>query len=248
MLKNKAFSILLLFLSLQLISCSEDKYEIFQLDKRYWTAEDHKKATLELKYNWKPNGELPRLKNPENDLVIRKLVDKENFKVILDDENLGLDYRSDVSQDFFDNWKTLIDIYSAKNRKDEYVYEEEYLAIYDFGLALQLKYFKLGNDNILESTDNPEEPRIQKNVNSNVKTLINNFSYYLDHLNQEKRFSYQGKQTLSSTITQYFSALIDLYPEANYSQMNAKMKRLYEKCDSNEIKASLKSVIDKIES
>lgn len=67
------------------------------------------------------------------------------------------------------------DIYSVTDRRDQYPYEKEFLAVWHFGLGLQLKYFKLGNDYILESADDPNSPRITNKVESNVKTLIRNY-------------------------------------------------------------------------
>ena len=83
------------------------------------------------------------------------------------------------------------DIYSQIDRKDIYVYEKERIEVFNFGLALQLRYFKLGNEEIKQKSDDPNSSNVTQTVNSNVNTLIGNYMFYLDEINNEKSYSNQ---------------------------------------------------------
>jgi hypothetical protein len=121
------------------------------------------------------------------------------------------------------------------------------LAVWQYGLSLQLEYFKLGNDEIIESADDPNSSRIKNTINSNIKTLISNYIIYLDEINNEKAFSEKGKSKLASGINKYFSKLIELHPKANYSGMKNKAELMLKKSKSNEIKSSLNKLTELIE-
>jgi len=137
-------------------------------------------------------------------------------------------------------------IYNALDRKDQYLYDKEMLAVWHFGLGLQLKYFKLGNDQIKENADDPNSSRVKNNINSNVSTLIKNYLIYLDEINNEKAFTEEGKIKLANGIDKYFPALIELYPNANYSGMQNKAELMLKKAESDKIKSSLKKLIELI--
>lgn len=139
-------------------------------------------------------------------------------------------------------------IYDALDRKDQYLYDKEKLAIWHFGLGLQLKYFKLGNDQIKENADDPNSSRVKNNINSNVNTLISNYLIYLDEINNEKAFTESGKDKLADGIDKYFPALIELYPDANYIGMKNKAELMLKKTESNKIKSSLNRLIELIDS
>ena len=140
----------------------------------------------------------------------------------------------------------MMNIYQEMDLKDNYVYDKEKLAVYEFGLGLQLLYFKLGNDEMLESADNPDA--VSLTINANIQTLIDNFINYLDTINEEKAYSDEGKKMISNGIDTYFINLVELYPNANYSKLIHKIDLMNTKSKSPEIKNSLVQLKKHIES
>jgi hypothetical protein len=238
---------LLALVCLTLTNCKTEEHE-FPLDKRYWDSKDYRKATLELRYGYKNDEKKPTFDNPEKRLIVQKLTDEQNFKIVLKDNELGLKHRNDVAKEFFNHWRDMQDIYQAIDRKDKYIYDKEMLAVWQYGLSLQLDYFKLGNDQIKESADDPNSSRVKNNINSNIKTLISNYIIYLDEINNEKAFTEEGKTKLADGIDKYFFKLIELYPDANYSGMKKKTELMLKKSQSNKIKSSLTKLIEFIDS
>lgn len=239
--------IILLFLSLLLFNCAMEKHK-FPLDKRYWDVNDYSEVVLELRFGYEDDEERPTFSNPQKRIIIEKLTDEQNFKVVLDDDELGIKYRNEIATKFFNHWKDMHQIYQETDRKDKYIYELEMLAVWQFGLDLQLDYFKLGNDEIIESAQDPNSISTKRTINSNIDTLISNFMIYLGELNNEKAFTQKGKLKLANGIDKYFSELINLYPEANYSEMKRKSELIIKKSQSNEILSSLKKLIELIDS
>jgi hypothetical protein len=208
------------FIGLVLTNCSTEKHE-FPLEKRYWDINDYDDVVLELNYGYEADEKLPTFSDPKSRLIVQKLTDHQNFNIVLDDNELGLNHRNDVAEKFFIEWKDMNKIYNAVDRKDQYLYDIEMLAVWHFGLDLQLKYFKLGNEQIRESADDPSAANVKNNINSNIQILIGNYIIYLDQINNEKAFSENGKNKLADGIDKYFPALIELYPNANYGQMSS---------------------------
>jgi hypothetical protein len=239
--------ILIALIGFALISCNTEKHK-FPLDKRYWDLNDYDNVVWELNYNYEADEQLPTFDNPETRVIVEKLTDEQNFNIVLDDKELGLKHRNEVAEKLFNEWKDMNNIYDALDRKDQYLYDKEMLAVWHFGLGLQLKYFKLGNDQIKENADDPNSSRVNNNINSNVKTLISNYLIYLDEINNEKAFTESGKDKLADGIDKYFPALIELYPEANYSGMKNKAELMLKKTESNKIKSSLNRLIELIDS
>jgi len=239
--------IIFVLISIVLTNCKSEKRE-FPIDKRYWDLSDYDKVVLELNYGYKADEKLPAFNNPETRIIVEKLTDQQNFNVVLDDNELGLKHRNNVAEKFFSEWKDMNNIYNALDRKDQYLYDKEMLAVWHFGLGLQLKYFKLGNDQIRENADDPNSQVVKNNINSNVRTLIKNYLIYLDEINNERAFTEEGKIELAGGIDQYFSALIELYPEANYSGMKNKAELMMKKSKSEKIRSSLNKLIELIDS
>ena len=236
----------LLVLPLLIFSCNslEDKYPI---DKRYWDTEDYKNVVRELRFGIEPDEKIPSLGTPEKRVIFEKLVDEQNYKVVLDDNELGIKYRSEVASDFFDSWKGMNQIYRATDRKDQYLYDRELIKVWHFGLGLQLRYFKLGNDAILESADDPNSRRAKRNTRSNIETLISNYNIYLDEIKNEEAFTQEGKKLLSEGIDTYFTRLIDQYSNADYSSMENKIELMKKKSKSDLIKESLDKISSRIQ-
>lgn len=239
--------ILLALVCALLTNCKMDEHE-FPLDKRYWDTKDYDKAVLELRYGYEDDEKLPTFSDPEKRIIVEKLTDEQNFNIVLDDNELGLKHRNEVATEFFKKWQNMIRIYEDTDRKDQYLYDKELLAVWHFGLELQLKYFKLGNDQILEMADDPNSIRVKNSMNSNVKTVINNYLIYLDMINEEEAFTEEGKSDLAKGIDNYFTSLIQLYPDANYSSMQRKAELMMKKSQSNKVKLSLNKLIELIES
>ena len=246
MIRIKYFT--LAFICLLLTGCKTEVAHEFPLEKRYWDTSDYDKAILELRFGYKDDEKKPTFDNPEQMLIVEKLTDEENFKIVLKDEELGIKHRNRVATNFFNHWKDMNQIYQATDRKDKYVYDIEMLAVWQFGLGLQLDYFKLGNEEIIESADDPNSIRVKNSVNLNKKTLISNYTIYLDEVNNEDAFTEAGKSKFAKGIDVYFSQLIELYPDANYSGVKNKAELMLKKSDHEKIKLSLVKLIELIDS
>ncbi|WP_422081159.1 hypothetical protein [Ulvibacterium sp.] len=243
---NKPLVLLVLF-ALILVNCKKEKHN-FPLEKRFWDPSDYKEVNLDLNYGYEDDEKLPSLNNPETRPIVEKLTDHQNYLIVLDDRELGLKYRNKLAEEFFREWKQMNKIYRARDVQDNYVYDQELLRTWHFGLGLQLKYFKLGNDNILASSDDPNDSRVLINVNSNISTMINNFNIYLDEINNENSFSDQGKKILAQGIDKYFTELVELYPDADFNALQNKVQLLRKKSNSPDIKKSLEKLDQFIES
>ncbi|OBQ51994.1 hypothetical protein JJL45_02780 [Tamlana sp. s12] len=233
---------------LALTQCKTEEDHEYPINKRYWDVDDYDKAILELRFGYENDEKKPTFSNPEGRVVVEKLTDQQNFLVVLRDNELGLKHRNDVASEFFKHWQDMQQIYTATDRKDKYVYDMEMLAVWQYGLGLQLDYFSLGNEQIKESADDPNSTSLKRRVDSNIKILINNYIIYLDEINDEKSFSEAGKAKLAEGIDVYFSKLIALYPNGDYSGMKKKAELMLNKSESKEIKSSLNKLIALIDS
>jgi hypothetical protein len=245
MAKIKFLSLVLI--SLVLTGCKVEKHK-FPLDKRYWTIDDYDKAIFEIRYVYENDEKKPSFDDPKSRAIIQKLTDEQNFKIVLNDKELGLKYRNDLSMEFFNHWKDMNQIYQTLDRQDKYIYDKEMLAVWHFGLNLQLDYFKLGNDLIIESADDPSSFRVKSIINSNVSTLIDNYLIYLDEINNENAFSEEGKELIAQGIDRYFHDLISMYPSANFDDMKKKAELMLNKSSSDKINNSLSNLIELIDS
>lgn len=243
-IKLSLYSLLLLTI---LINCKGANHE-FPIDKRYWDINDYKEVVSELNYGYENDEKLPSFDNPETSIIVQKLTDEQNFNIVLDDKQLGLRHRNEIAEKFFNEWRGMNRIYDAIDRKDQFLYEKEMLAVWHWGLGLQLKYFKLGNEQILERADDPNSSSAKGNINSNVSTLISNYVIYLDQINNEKAYTNEGKVKIANGIDKYFPKLIKLYPNSNFKGIKNKAELMFNKSNSNAIKASLEKLILLIDS
>lgn len=244
---SKIKYLLIVIVCLVLTNCKTEEHP-FPLNKRYWDISDYDDAILELRFGYEDDEQKPTFDNPEERVIVEKLTDHQNYSIVLDDQELGLKYRNDIASEFFKQYQDMSRIYIARDRKDNYLYGNEMLAVEHFGLGLQLKYFKLGNDQIKYNADDPNSYRVKNNINSNVRTLIKNYNIYLDEINNEKAFTEKGKNKLAEGIDKYFIQLIELYPHANYEGMKNKAELMFKKSRSEKIKSSLKKLIELIDS
>ena len=239
--------IIIAFACFTLTNCKTKDHE-FPIDKRYWDTNDYSEAILELRYGYEDDEQKPTFDNPEQRIIVQKLTDAQNFKVVLDDNELGLKHKNDVASEFFSHWQNMNQIYPTTDRKDKYIYEIEMLAVWHFGMSLQLDYFKLGNEQILENADDPNSQRVKNYINKNIGTLFSNFNIYLDEINNENAFSEKGKNKLAEGIDKYFPQLLQLYPDSNFGGIKKKAELMFKKSESEIIKSSLKNLIELIES
>lgn len=244
-MNNKRVLILLVSAYLFIIGCSSESR--FPTEKRFWTPDDYREAIWQIQYRTPKGEEYPRFSNSETSIVIQKLVDPQNYEVVLDDTELGLNHRNEVAQAFFDQYKELQKAYRVMDIQDKYVYAQELIEIEKFGLGLQIKYFRLGNDRIIEQSDAPESARTKEILTSNEQTLIKNFTIYLDDIGDERYFSSHAP-LLAEGISIHFFKLIETYPNANYGAMLSKANLILKKVQSEELKLALTSLISKLES
>ena len=230
---------LLLILSLFFLITGCQKENKFPMDKKYWDTEDYDKVILELRYGTKPDEKLPTFDDPETKKIVEKLTDQNNFKVVLDDKELGVKHKNEIATKFFKICQDMDGIYSQLDRKDVYLYERERIEVFNFGLALQVRYFTLGNDEIKEKSDNPNSEEVQRTVDRNIDTLIKNYMFYLDEINNEKSYSNVGLDMIADGIDKYFIDLVNLYPKSYYSTLEEKIVLLAKKTKSEKIKTSL---------
>ena len=117
------------------------------------------------------------------------------------------------------------------------------LAVWHFGLALQLKYFSLGTEQNLEGADSPSDFQTQNVINDNIRRLIGNYMIYLDEVDNEDAYSDAGLALFAEGIDTYFPQLVATYPKANYSAMKKKAEALVIKSESEVVKKSLNELI-----
>lgn len=230
---------LLVALSILFLVTSCKTENKFPTDKKYWDTDDYENVVRELRFGTKPDEKLPTFDDAETKIIVEKLTDQENFKVVLDDEELGLKHKNEIGEKFFKIWQDMTEIYSQIDRKDIYVYEKERIEVFNFGLALQLRYFTLGNEEIKQKSDDPNSSNITQTVNSNVQTLIGNYRFYLDEINNEKSYSNIGLDLIAEGIDKYFTELVNLYPNSDYNNLKEKTVLLSNKTKSENIKNSL---------
>jgi uncharacterized lipoprotein YehR (DUF1307 family) len=241
---NNLSSLILLIMCLSISACG-NKESKFPIEKRYWTPEDYRNAIWQLSYET-PQGEpYPRFSNPETSVIIKKLVDPQNYEVIIDDPELGLNHKNDIAEEFFNHYRDLNKIYRKMDIQDKYIYPQELIEIEKFGLGLEVKYFKLGNDKIAEQSNTPESSKVF--VNRNVEVLIQNFTLYLDDINNEKSFG-AFAPLLADGINVHFFKLIETYPNGNYSAMLTRANFLLKKTQVTEINQALTNLVNKLES
>ena len=73
----------------------------------------------------------------------------------------------------------------------------------------------------------------------NQNTLVMNYSFYLDEINNENAYSEGGISKIADGIDTYFTELVNNNPNADYSEMLDKIILLQKKAKSVRIKKSL---------
>lgn len=245
----KTFISLIFTLSLLFIACnnSNNVTERYRLNKKYWNVQDYENAIDEIKYMLKKKEKKPCYSVPETAPVFRKLVDKNNISVIIEDEELGLNHRSEFASKMFEHYRDLTELYQDIDREDKFVYPLELVDVLKFGLYLQLHYFDLGNRAIIQDADDPNASHVRGVIKSNEETLIGNYCLYLGFIKQEKSFPDAALSNYIDGIDEYFPKIIDKFPNANFSEMTQKAKAMLTKTKSPKVKTSLTNLLSKLQ-
>src|SRR5690554_4848925 len=98
--------LLLAIICLTLTNCKTDEQK-FPLDKRYWDTNDYEKAILELRFGYETDEKKPTFDNPEQRIIVQKLTDEQNFKIVLEDILYCLKHRNDVATQLYNEWKDM---------------------------------------------------------------------------------------------------------------------------------------------
>lgn len=234
---SKVPSLLIVVTFATLIACESR----FPVEKRFWDPQDYFKVWYELNYKTPKGEEYPRFSNPETAEVMRKIVDRQNYEAILEDSELGLNYRSQISQDFFEHIRDILKLYGGMDVQDKFIYAEEVAEIRKFFIGFQIVYFRVGNENIANESDD------RNTMRRNEQTLIGNFNSYLDDLRREKAYGPHAAN-LAEGITTHFTKLIETFPNANYNGMLSTAKTILSKVNTPELKNALSELIVKLES
>jgi len=234
---SKSLSLITIMSCAMLFACESR----FPTEKRFWTPKDYEKVWHELNYKTPKDEEYPRFSNPETSEVVRKIVDPQNYEAILEDSELGLNYRSEVSQEFFEHIKYIMELYSGMDVQDKFIYAEELAEMKKFFIGFQIVYFRVGNENIASQSDD------RSTIRRNEQTIIGNFNSYLEGLRREKAYGPYAAN-LGEGITTHFTKLIETFPNANYKGMLSTAKAMQEKVETPEIKSALSELIAKLES
>lgn len=244
-MKNKSLFTLFL-LSLLFVSCSQK--EKFALSKPYWTPEDYRSAIWEIEHNMEKEEKKPCIDDPKYSNVFKKIVNHDNYLVVLDDNELGITFKNEVASDFFSIINNLTKLYSERDRQDKFIYGKELVKVYHFSLGLQAYYFKLGNENIKKNASNPDNSEVISTINRNVRTLFENYALYLDLMNREDSFDEASISLLCEGIDTYFINLVNAYPDKNFNWLISKVASMSEKSKSQAVKTTMSNLIQHIAS
>lgn len=236
---------LLTLLSAYLVftGCGDKSSSNFPMEKKYWTPDDYETVNEELtalKYNDK---ELPNLENPKTAAIFQKIADTTNFSIVANDNQLGLQHRKEFLSKLFDQYRRLVDAYSGTDRTDKYQYPFELVEIEKFGLAFQIYYIGIGNQEILKTADNAAAPEVVDIVSKNKNILIGNYNLYLEFANYEDRFDEKSLTSYSQGLHDFFPRLInEVVPDGNYSEMATKVDNMLKKSKNALVTAQLQNV------
>ena len=242
----KSISLLgcLLIISCFFTNCGgSDKYSGFPMDKKYWTADDYRKVNDEITYLNYNKEEFPNLDNPNTTSIFKKIVDTLNFSIVTNDGELGIKHRSEFATSMFDEYRNLLEKYSQLDRQDKYKYPEEVVALFQFGLALQVPYILLGNEKIIKDADNPQADDVVSITKRNGQVLISNYNLFLDYINYEDRFTEKALSKYAESMRDYFPRLItQIIPSGDYSAMFERVGNMLKKAKNTLIIQELEKI------
>jgi hypothetical protein len=243
----RAFACILATLLSILSGCSSDPLAEFHMEKRFWTPEDYSAAMSLIQFHTTPGQKMAGYSSPDRKAVFAKLMDVNNFKVVLDDTVLGLKHRGEFSVQMFQSYKDMHTMYSVLDNQDKYIYPQELVDITDFGMQLQIYYFKLAIDKLRKDADDPKDPEILNLIRLNSQAIVDNFTMNLEIANKESAFTAEAMSKFASSVDVNFKRLLEVFPSANYSDMLGKSKLMLEKTKTKELKEVLTKLVATLE-
>lgn len=240
---------LLVFFSIAFVfGCSEEQSKSESLlQKRYWTPEDYFEVLYDIEHHTPEGEEYPRINNSQKSAIINKLLDTDNFTVVLEDKALGTRHKNEVAGEFFDEMRSFQSLYSVLDRQDKFVYAVEYASALKFGLKFQILYFDLGNQNIIESADDPNSNNVKNTVRSNENTCLSNFALYLDNVNREDAFTQEALDIFISGINEEFAQVLLKFPDADHKIIRHKAELMSKKATNSKLVDALNNLITLID-
>jgi len=236
----------LLVFTVVFFGCKPNISENYHMDKKYWDVEDYNTAVTEMQSISNKEEGLPRLSNPETAPVFLKLVDKENASIVLEDKQLGVKHKYEVSQGLFEDAKSILELYSAMDVQDKLVYPQEYVKALDFTLHVELLYFKLGNENIIKEVANPDDLENKSLLTNNEAVVVHNFQIPIDFLAKEDALDKTAINEYATIIDVQYPKLLKQCPNADYSELKSATESVSKKVKSPELKKSLAKLVSEI--
>ena len=230
-----------------LLSCGSKLPESYHMDKRYWDYNDYEAAIIHIEYSTTKDEGYPRISDPLTAPVFYKLVNKENVSVVLQDEKLGLKYRDEAAQKFFDVSNDLVKIYRKQDIQDKFVYPVELVKAIEFSLTTQLLYFKVGNDRIRKDALNPQSEDTKRVLLSNEQIIVDNFTNDIELLRKEDAFNEEAIQIYAGLIHTYYDLLMKEFPNANYTKMKRMAITIEKRVKSEKLKSAMEILVKKID-
>ncbi|OIQ15368.1 MAG: hypothetical protein BM557_11405 [Flavobacterium sp. MedPE-SWcel] len=241
---NKLIKFSIVISILLLSSCKEDDSEKYKLNKPVWDIEDYKSVTSDIIYNT-PDGELlPTFSS--NPALFNKIVDKNNISKVLDDENLGLDYREKYGEKLFDIWRNMHGEYLDTDRQDKFIYPIEIVKLKEWGYFIQIKYFKLGNDAIIKNAVDPDGASVQNLIKSNEQVAVDNFELTISFLTNESSLNDKACNEYSAFLINNYRNLSKTFPKANYNSLIKTIDNILKKINSTSLKEALNLIKEEI--
>ncbi|MEN8250291.1 MAG: hypothetical protein ABFS32_15260 [Bacteroidota bacterium] len=240
-----------LFFAISMIvisSCGSRLPDEYPMKKRFWDASDYKTAIRYIKYQLDDDEGYPRLSDPVTAPVFRKLVDKQNVAIILEDEQLGLTYRDDVGSDFFHITQDLNKMYQLIDIQDKFIYPEELVLVLDFALYTQVLYLEVGNEEIIKDAIDPDDAATQRLISRNRQIIVDNYNNYLEILAKEDAFNDKARREYAEVIKTHLQTLLDMYPGSDYSKTKNTANLILKKASTPEVRNATTILIQKIES
>lgn len=229
-------------------SCKKDNLENVTAEKSHWDAEDYEEAYREIRFNTPEGEKYPGLNYHAE--IFNKIIDTESLSAVLDDEKLGLSFRNEFAEKMFQTYKKFDEIYSVLDRQDKYIYPVELIKIKTWGLFVEMRYFKLGNAQIIKSAVNPEDDNVKSVVSNNEQTLINNFQNNIEFLTKEDALTDEAIKEYSITLEQYSSELLTSFPKGDYRDMLITVTDIQKKVQAESLRiilAKFKSSIEELQ-
>jgi len=245
-LMSKFFYSFLILLTVTISGCGSPPVDTFHLQKKYWDEADYDNIIGIIQYVNGNSGtdKLPCYAVAASKPAFIKMVDVENFKVVLDDTTLGLTFRNGFAKKMFGYYEAMVDPYRVLDREDKFVYPRELAEILNFGMEFQFSYFKIGNENVKKVADKPNSQEVTDMIKSNIQTLIGNFNVDLGFVRHEKAFNAEALEIFAKGLDKYIRQLMTEFPDADYTNMLAKAKLMQEKAETPVMKSTLATLIE----